>query len=164
MGSAKLAKSIGMPTKFITLSSGKMLEVAGDEAQAVLDKFNGQLPFVSQLAKMCEGKAKRVGYLKTLTGRRCRFPWVEEEKRYDWVFKALNRLIQGSSADQTKLAMVEADAAGFRLQLQIHDEIALSVDDREQGEALGKLMCECIDLNVPSKVDVEIGPSWGEAK
>jgi len=164
MGGAKLAKSLGMATKFITLKSGAMVEVAGDEAQTVLDTFNRQVPFVSQLAKMCENKAKRTGYLKTLSGRRCRFPWLEEEKKYDYVFKALNRLIQGSSADQTKHAMVEADAAGFRLQLQIHDEIALSVENREEGEALGKLMCECVKLNVPSKVDVEIGPSWGEAK
>jgi len=163
MGSAKLAKSIGMPTKWIVTRSGKHVEVAGDEAQAVLDQFNRQLPFVSQLAKMCEAKAKRVGYLKTLGGRRCRFPWIEAEKRYDWTFKALNRLIQGSSADQTKQAMVSADAAGFRIQLQIHDEIALTVQSREEGEALGSLMQNCIKLNVPSKVDVEIGPSWGEA-
>ena len=42
-------------------------------------------------------------------------------------YKALNRLIQGSSADQTKQAMVDCYNTGHLLILQIHDELCFNV-------------------------------------
>ena len=48
--------------------------------------------------------------------------------------------------------------------LQVHDEIALSVKSREEAEEAAKIMREAVELAVPSKVDVEIGPNWGESK
>lgn len=164
MGGAKLAKGLNLPTKFIQTRSGKTIEVAGDKAKAIIDQFDRQVPFVKQLAQMCEKRAKQVGYIKTLSGRRCRFPVDQSGHGFDWTHKALNRLIQGSSADQTKMAMVAADEAGYKMQLQVHDEIDLTVASPQEGEQIGKIMRECVALNVPSKVDVEIGPSWGEAK
>jgi DNA polymerase I-like protein with 3'-5' exonuclease and polymerase domains len=137
--------------------------VAGDEAQSILDQFDRQVPFVKQLAEMCETKAKRTGFIQTILGRRCRFPLHESGKGWDWCHKAINRLIQGSAADQTKRAMVDLDAAGFRMQLQVHDEIDQTVESPEQGEAIGEIMRNCLPIRVPSKVDVELGPSWGEA-
>jgi DNA polymerase I-like protein with 3'-5' exonuclease and polymerase domains len=79
-------------------------------------------------------------------------------------YKGLNRLIQGSAADQTKAAMVALNKAGFRLLLQVHDEIAVSVNDRSEAEEAARIMAQAVSLEVPSRVDVEIGPSWGEAK
>ena len=79
-------------------------------------------------------------------------------------YKGLNRLIQGSAADQTKVAMIALHKAGFRLLLQVHDEIAISVDGRNDADHASRIMQEAITLEVPSRVDVEIGPSWGEAK
>lgn len=98
----------------------------------------------------------------TLSGRRCRFPKTAEGK-YDWTHKALNRLIQGSSADQTKTAMVELDKQGYFLQLQVHDEMDGSVHSPEEAEAMAEIMRTCVPLTVPSKVDVELGASWGES-
>lgn len=164
MGGAKLASKLGLPTKRIQHQrTGKWLEVAGDEAQLILDTFDSHAPFVRELAKMCEQAAQERGYIITLAGRRCRFP-KDAQGNYDWCHKALNRLIQGSSADQTKSAMVAADAEGHQLQLQVHDELDLSVDGREQAERIAEIMRTCIPLQVPSKVDIEIGPNWGEAK
>lgn len=164
MGGAKLATSLGLPTKWIMRKDGRKVEVAGDEAQAILDKFNKQVPFVARLAKMCSSKAARAGFIKTLSGRRCRFPRDPQTGEFDWTHKALNRLIQGSSADQTKMVMVALDAAGFKMQLQVHDEIGQTVSSKSQAEEIAKIMQECVALEVPSKVDVEVGPSWGEAK
>lgn len=164
MGGAKLANTLGLPTKRIKLSkSQRWIEVAGDEAQEIIDQFNAEVPFVKELAKRAEKQAKRMGFIRTICGRRCRFP-VDAHGNFDWCHKALNRLIQGSSADHTKTAMVAADAAGYPLQLQVHDELDLTVESREDGERLGEVMTECIEFKVPMKVDVEIGPSWGEAK
>jgi DNA polymerase I-like protein with 3'-5' exonuclease and polymerase domains len=79
-------------------------------------------------------------------------------------YKGLNRLIQGSAADQTKAAMIALHKAGFRILLQVHDEVAVSVKNREEAEAAAEIMRTAVDLEVPSKVDVEIGNSWGGAR
>ena len=186
MGGAKLCDELGLPTRWAvfgdygtpaqyfedyedamrarpTVENGRVFEVAGEEGQRLLDKFDSELPFVKKLAKKCSKVAAKRGYITTILGRRCRFP-EKRDGSFDWTHKALNRLIQGSSADQTKKALVEADKAGFKLLLQVHDELAFSVKDRAEGEAAAEIMRTCVPLKVPSKVDVEIGPSWGEAK
>jgi DNA polymerase I-like protein with 3'-5' exonuclease and polymerase domains len=160
MGGAKLATGLGLPTKPMKLKDGRTIEVAGDEAQKILDQFHREVPFVRSLAKLCEDRAKSRGFIRTLSGRKCRFP--EGENGFDWCHKALNRLIQGSAADQTKMAMVALDAAGHKIQLQIHDEINLTVQERKQAEEVGEIMRTCVKLSVPSKVDVEVGPNWGD--
>jgi DNA polymerase I-like protein with 3'-5' exonuclease and polymerase domains len=60
--------------------------------------------------------------------------------------------------------MVALANAGHLLLLQVHDEIALSVSDKKQAEEAAQIMIDAVRLEVPSKVDVEMGPSWGEAK
>ena len=80
-----------------------------------------------------------------------------------FTFKALNRLIQGSAADQTKKAMVDLYDAGILPMIQIHDELALSISSKAQAEQVMGVMQNCVELRVPSVVDAELGPSWGEA-
>ena len=80
-----------------------------------------------------------------------------------YTYKGLNRLIQGSAADQTKAGMVALHKAGFDLLLQVHDEIALSVYSKDEALQAAEIMRNAVTLEVPSKVDVEIGSSWGEA-
>ncbi len=184
-GGAKTAEKIGLPTRYAVYgkkygdstyfeqydvavkfaranSRGRAWKVAGEEAQAILDKFDEELPFVKKLAKACEKVAKKRGYIRTIGGRRCRFP-VRETGEYDWTHKALNRLIQGSSADQVKKSLVEIDAAGYFLQLQIHDENTGSVESEKQANEMGEIMTNSMPGNVPFLVDVECGPSWGES-
>lgn len=183
MGGPKLCRSLGLPTimavkdpvtrslvdvetplgKELVAAGGRRFEAAGVEGQRLLDKFDSEVPFVRELGKLCERAASKNGYIRTLLGRKCRFP-KDKEGNYDWTFKALNRLIQGSSADQTKKALVDLDAAGFAIQLQVHDEICATVYSREEAEKMAEIMINCCSINVPSKVDIEMGPSWGEAK
>jgi DNA polymerase I-like protein with 3'-5' exonuclease and polymerase domains len=161
MGGATMCRRYHLgPTKVIR-RRGKFWTVAGDEGQAILDTFDQRLPFVRLLAKKCEKKARKTGFIRTLLGRLCRFPH-DANGNFDWTYKALNRLIQGSAADQTKLAMVEAEDAGFEIRLQVHDEFDLSIEHPKQAEELAEIMKDCVKLKVPSKVDIEIGPNWGE--
>ena len=148
--------------------------------------FHQKVPFlrgtVDSVMKRIEHPASG-GAIRTLLGRKCRFPLWEpieyginkalprEEAaakygpriRRAMTYKGLNRLIQGSAADQTKSAMVKLFKAGFPPLLQVHDEIAISVNSREEAEAAAEIMLNAVKLEVPSKVDIEIGPSWGEA-
>lgn len=137
-------------------------EAAGPEGQQLTDTFDERVPFVRRMANHCQDLAEKQGFIETLSGRRCRFP-IKDNGEWDWVHKAFNRLIQGSSADQTKQAVVEMDRAGVPLQLQVHDEVDYTAESREAAVEASKIMENVVELNVPMKVDVECGPSWGEA-
>jgi DNA polymerase I-like protein with 3'-5' exonuclease and polymerase domains len=161
MGGAKFCRKLGLPTKWVpSRHQGKMIEVAGDEGQALLDTFDLKAPYVREIAWRAQAAAERRGYIKLLDGRRCRFP-ARPTGGWDWTYKSLNRLIQGSSAVQMKKAMVDADAAGFRLQLQVHDEIDLTIWNRAEAVQLERIMLDAVECTVPHKVDIEVGPSWG---
>ena len=47
--------------------------------------------------------------------------------------------------------------------IQIHDELALSIPDRATALRAKEIMENCVQLEIPSVVDAELGPSWGEA-
>jgi DNA polymerase I-like protein with 3'-5' exonuclease and polymerase domains len=163
MGGAKLCRKLGLPTQVKQNKSGKLIEVAGDEGQAIIDKFNQRVPFIRQTAFVAQERARAIGYIVTLSGRRCRFP-RDEQGNFDWCHKAFNRLVQGASADQTKMALIAAKEAGFASQIQVHDEIDLSVANDNEARAFATVMETCCPaLMVPSRVDCEIGNSWGEA-
>lgn len=164
MGGGKLARSLGLETEWRETRSGRAYEAAGPEAQAILDDFDAKVPFIRELARRVERVAKERGYIRTVLGRRCHFPPAKDGPGYDWTHKALNRLIQGSSADQTKKAMVEAHEAGIRLQLQVHDELDLTIWSREEAEHLSEIMRNAVPCNVPHRCDIEAGPNWGQIK
>lgn len=181
MGGAKMCKKLGLPTmmavrgprgRLIDMNSpegeqlaregARRFEAAGPEGQKLLDTFDEKVPFIKKLAKACEKRASEVGFITTLSGRRCRFP-KDLHGNYDWCHKGMNRLVQGASADQTKMAMVACDAAGLDIIIQVHDEIAFSVDGMSEASEAAEIMKTCTPLELPSKVDVEIGKSWGHS-
>ena len=138
---------------------------AGEEGQAIIDQFKANVPYIPKLAHLVAETAKKRGYIMTVMGRRLHFP-KRDDGSFEMTHKALNRLIQGSSADQTKYALVQLDRAGYYIQLQVHDEMDGSFATQEEAQAAGKIMAECIlDITTPQLpfvVDVETGPSWGE--
>jgi len=94
----------------------------------------------------------------------------KQELKRAYTHTALNALIQGSSADITKAAMLkiyESDLLNdIDLKLTVHDELDFSVPKNKQkclSEAI-HLMQNAVDLSVPLKIDVEKGDSWGTIK
>ncbi|MCH9787288.1 MAG: hypothetical protein K0U55_12760, partial [Gammaproteobacteria bacterium] len=71
---------------------------------------------------------------------------------------------QGSAADQTKKAMADCFAEGLIPMLTVHDELCFSVESDEQAARITDIMENGLAdvLNVPSKVDQELGNNWGE--
>ena len=84
--------------------------------------------------------------------------------RRSYTYKALNRLIQGSAADMTKLAMLALWKEGYVPHIQIHDELDYSVFSDKDKETIIHEMSRCVDLSVPLIVDAELGQTWGEAE
>ena len=90
--------------------------------------------------------------------------YFEKHYRPAFTYKALNRLIQGSAADMTKKAMVKLHEAGILPHIQIHDELCLSIDNKEQAKQVKKIMEEAISLLIPNKVNYKTGSNWGSIK
>ena len=91
-------------------------------------------------------------------------PWFQARLRRADTRKAMNGLIQGSAARQTKKAMRDCWQAGIVPLIQIHDELGFSVDNAATGEEAARLMREAIKLEIPVSADCEFGPNWAEAK
>lgn len=191
-GGAKLCVDLGLPTRWAWITgygarremqyfesrreawearaesgNGYIKEVAGERGEEIIQGFDEEVPYVSEIARKASERAEAVGYVKTVMGRRLHFA-QRDDGSYDWTHKALNRVIQGSSADQTKKAIVELDRAGYFLQLQVHDETDGSYGSVEEAKQAGRIMRDCIlevcEPLVPFNVDTECGPSWGEIK
>lgn len=191
-GGAKLCEDIGLPTRWALISGyglkrdikyfenrheawsarassgdGIVKEVAGLEGQRILDNFDEEVPYVRGIARKASKRAESQGFVKTVMGRRLHFT-QRPDGTYDYTHKALNRVIQGSSADQAKKALIDLDRAGYYIQLQVHDEIDGSYASVEEAKEVGKIMresiLEVITPMVPFVVDTECGPSWGEIK
>lgn len=81
-----------------------------------------------------------------------------------FIYKALNRLVQGSAADMTKKAMLELYKKGIIPHIQIHDELCISITDNEQKEKIKDIMEQAIKLEIPNKVNYKTGSNWGSIK
>ena len=81
-----------------------------------------------------------------------------------FTYKALNRLVQGSAADMTKKAMVLLYEKGIVPHIQIHDELCISIKNKETRIMVQKIMEKAISLEIENKVDYESGPNWGIIK
>ena len=64
--------------------------------------------------------------------------------------------------DLAKQAMVNVCEAGHVPMLQVHDELAFSVESKDQARELADIMEQAVPLQVPNKCDMDYGPSWGE--
>jgi len=182
--SRKQAKTVNLGIMY-GMGQGKLantLDITKDEAKALLDTYHSKVPFVKGLADMVSARASKHGQVRTLLGRKCRFdlwepnsfgynkPLKHEEaiKEYGpgirraFTYKALNKLIQGSAADQTKKAMADCFSEGLIPLLTVHDELCFSVSSEDQASRIKEIMETCVDLRVPSKVDQELGANWGE--
>jgi DNA polymerase I-like protein with 3'-5' exonuclease and polymerase domains len=46
--------------------------------------------------------------------------------------------------------------------LTVHDELCFNIESQEQADRIKEIMEKCVPLKVPSKIDVDIKPDWGE--
>ena len=159
------------------------LDITIDDAKNLLETYHEKVPFVKGLADRVSTKAQKDGRIRTILGRKCRFDmWEPRSFEYNkpmklkdaqaeygpqrirraFTYKALNKLIQGSAADQTKKAMADCYAEGLVPLMTVHDELCFSVESEQQASKITEIMETGLPLKVPSKVDQELGNNWGE--
>jgi DNA polymerase I-like protein with 3'-5' exonuclease and polymerase domains len=59
--------------------------------------------------------------------------------------------------------MLDLSKEGYIAHIQVHDELDFSISNKKDQERIKEIMETCVDLEVPSKVDIETGKSWGDA-
>jgi DNA polymerase I-like protein with 3'-5' exonuclease and polymerase domains len=170
----------GMGVKKLAAQLGR----SEQDAFALFDQYHKRVPFVRELAQDCARTASSRGFITTLLGRRRNFNMYEPINqgqtyypparldklkadlgdvpvRRSMTHKALNALIQGSSADMTKKAMVTIyKELGLVPHLQVHDELDYSVKSEAQAKEIKELMETCVTLKLPIKADLTLGKSW----
>ena len=60
--------------------------------------------------------------------------------------------------------MVDLYDKGILPQIQIHDELCLSIKDDKQAKIVKDTMEQAIILEVDNKVNYKSGPNWGNIK
>jgi DNA polymerase I-like protein with 3'-5' exonuclease and polymerase domains len=183
----KQAKTVNLGIMY-GMGKGKLanvMDIEVEEAEKLLETYNQRVPFLRSLSEKAMTRAKDHGVIRTWLGRKCRFdmyepvsygfnkalPMEEAIKEYGskgrirraFTYKALNRLIQGSSADQTKKAMVECYKEGLCPTLTVHDELCFNIKTQEEADKVVEIMTTCVpDLKIPFEVDTALCDNWGE--
>ena len=182
----KDAKTINLGLMY-GMGKNKLMAELGllvEQAEKLLKKYHERAPFVKQLIDAVSRRAQERGRIRTIGGRICHFDLWEPASfgihkplphadalaehgpgiKRAFTYKALNRLIQGSAADMTKISMVNLYKEGIVPHIQIHDELDVSVEDPKQAEKIIEVMEQAVKLEVPNKVDYEKGKNWGDIK
>ena len=152
------------------------LNINVKEAKEFIDNYLNTYTGIKDYMESLKKDAYQNGYVKTLFGRT---RIIDELKNSNYIIRqsvermALNTPIQGTSADILKKAMIEIydlfseKKLKSKMIIQVHDELVFDVykDEKEVVEQIVKEKMENVyKLNVPLKVDINIGTSWYEAK
>jgi DNA polymerase-1 len=145
------------------------------EAKTFIEQYFERLPGVRRYLDEQIEKARKLGYVETLSGRRRYIPEIHSR---NWNMRqfgeraATNAPVQGSAADIIKLAMIdihrELRARGLgRMLLQVHDELVLEIPAAAIDDAravVKDLMEGAFSLDVPLEVATGTGTNWFECK
>jgi DNA polymerase-1 len=151
------------------------LNIPREEAKAVIDAYLARFPRVAAFIAATIEQAKELGYVTTLYGRRRQIPELRARNyqvRTLGERLAVNTVIQGTSADVIKLAMIGAARAlspmRSRLILTIHDELLFEGPPEEEAALRELVEREMLapweDRDPPLAVDVGAGRTWLDAK
>ena len=145
------------------------------EAKSFIEEYFRRLPGVRRYLDEQVEKAKKNGFVETLSGRRRYIPELKSKNfsvRQFGERVATNAPVQGSAADIIKLAMIDIHTElqrrglGGRMLLQVHDELVFEAPREEADRASGmirEIMERSYPLKVPLAVDIGMGETWAEA-
>jgi len=153
MGPKKLSETINVSTK---------------EAKEFIEKYFASFPTVKTFIENTKLEAREKGYVETLFKRRRFFDFASANARTIANFEreAVNTIFQGSAADIIKKAMLEIKRKypNSKMLLQIHDELIFEIDSQDEAYEYQKIMQNVVNLEVPLKVGISFGKSWGDLK
>jgi len=169
-----LAILYGMSAKALGVSLGTDKK----EAQKIMDEFYDNFTRIKEWMESNLEFCKRNLFVKMPYGRKRRLPKINSrdysEKSRSARQASANAIIQGASAIQTKLSLIELDrycqskklqGRSFALLATVHDEnlIRVPVDVTElEIKELEDIMINAFPLSIPVAVDTEWAKRWGD--
>lgn len=164
-------------------SLAEALKCTEQEAQMISEQFHLAYTGIKEYTMRVVNFSRNHGYVETITGRRRYLDHInsgEPQLKKQAERQAVNSSIQGSAADIAKNAILtmEKNIRRYReklglaensvnLVLHLHDELIFEVPvdkAKKVAKILSLTMENCVKLNVPLKVKLKIGRSWGELK
>jgi len=142
------------------------------EAKKFIADYYTRYGSIREFMDECIDLAKKTGYAETILHRRRTILNLNSKnagRRSQAERLAVNTVIQGSAADLIKVAMIkiqekiEAENLPVKMILQVHDELVFELPEAEAKEHsrwIEQQMSGAIELDVPMKVDITIGPTW----
>lgn len=150
--------------------------VSEREAKETLELWYKERKEVREWQANCKRFLRTHGYVETLFGRRRHLPEVKDRKKMLHAERAaINAPLQGSAADLVMAAMVQLhqnrilQVLGWKIVLQVHDEIILEGPDESAESALSvvkDVMKNPIgtSLSVDLTVEAKIAQTWYDGK
>jgi len=151
------------------------LSIPRAEAKELIEGYFATYPDVKKYMDNAIQKAKEMGYVETLLGRKRFLPDINSQNSIVRGFaerNAINAPIQGTAADIIKIAMVriqkglEQENLQAKMTMQVHDELNFTVPNSEI-EVVKKVVVDemenAIKLQVPLIADCGVGSNWLEA-
>jgi DNA polymerase-1 len=152
------------------------LDIDREEAQLFIDQYFQNFPSIAVYIENTLEFARKNGYVQTLLGRKRYLPELisgSPQIQAAAERMAINARIQGAAADIIKMAMDELDRQSLvqnsdcKLILQVHDELVFEIKEKRLAEfapKIKKIMENIYKLQIPLKVDLSYGGSWGDLK
>ena len=155
---------------------GEQFDKSAQWAQKLIDDFYKSFPKVQQLRLKIEKTAEEYGYVTTIKGRKRRLPDMQLSNHDDYRYaeahrQSLNSVIQGSSADIMKLAMIEIyrdpryKELDCHMIITVHDELIMEVPEANV-KAGAELLVSTMKrvghslIDLPMSVDAEVNEYW----
>lgn len=136
------------------------------EAEDAFLAVRSTLSWIQDLDDAAYQQLSQRGYVNTLLGRRRR---IKNESKF---YRAVNSQVQGSAAEQLKLAMVAIHKeTGAVPLLPVHDELNYNLEITKNGvpddethkrrvEIMESVFQESLGIDMPFPVDSQIGGTW----
>ncbi len=159
----------------------KQWNVSLDEAKRVLQLHSEAFPGIPNFKRHTIMFARQHGYVRTLLRRYRNLPHINDSDMKVRSYaerEAVNSVIQGSSADLMKLAMLlisrceKLKKLGYKMLIQVHDELVGECPE-ENVEKAKKLVCHYMadpyeyfgmkPLKVPTPANAGAGDNWAVA-
>ena len=153
----------------------RQIGVSRTQAAEYIERYFERYPGVRAYMESTRERARELGYVETLFGRRLYLPEIRVSnvpRRQAAERTAINAPMQGTAADIIKRAMIAVDrwvteaCPEVRMIMQVHDELVFELPEAlvpAASEEIRRLMSGAAQLAVPLEVQVGTGRNWDEA-
>jgi len=145
----------------------RQLGIGGEEARQYIERYMERFPGIRDYRDRVVEAAQRDGYVKTILGHLRRVPHINSRnnmERQEAIRQGFNAVVQGSSADVIKMAMIslskDLQPLKARMVLQVHDEIVVDTPPDELERVRGMMqrsMESAIHLSIPLVTHLSCG-------